>query len=130
MRSQYFFRSNSCKIKFIRYSLIPILQHSKLILALTALKKNSGVVILIHKCQAPGRIYVTHVTSLISTISYCSYYLLWFKPAWCILEIIMFFVYQIRGNSTPHRKVWSINNRAVRYRLPRFFISTKIWVCS
>lgn len=30
------------EIKFIRYSLIPILQHSKLILALTALKKIVG----------------------------------------------------------------------------------------
>lgn len=44
MRSQYFLDPIHAKIKLIRYSLIPILQHSKLILALnlTALKKIVG----------------------------------------------------------------------------------------
>lgn len=43
MRSQYFLDPIHAEIKFIRYSLIPILQHSKLILALTALKKIVGL---------------------------------------------------------------------------------------
>lgn len=42
MRSQYFLDPIHAKIKFIRYSLIPVLQHSKLILALPALKKIVG----------------------------------------------------------------------------------------